>query len=260
MPKKRICFYFIIAIAVLSIPYPVFSSGIASKYGLILAYKEDNIKPISDFATSVKAKSPTKAFLYSAIIPGSGELYVGKKRGIGFMVAEVALLSAYFVLNSRADDLRSNYVSYVDGHIAFEPDSPATSTKDWTLEDYEHATQADNWHYVYTDNNGVPIDRVGKFYWKDLPEDMIDESGEVPLSKSNSKFRAIAYGKRGSANKKYKQAKMYLSVVVLNHVASAIDARIATIIQNKRVLQVSTSAFKQNLESPCIYLSLNNDF
>lgn len=234
-------------------------------YGLILVNEQKaSSTPIADFVSAPKGKSPVKAFLYSAVIPGSGELYIGKKRGIAFMVTEVAFWSAYFVLHGRAEDLRSNYVKYVDNHIAFEPDSPATSTEKWTLEDYEHATQADNWHYVYTDNAGKPIDRVGKFYWKDLPEDKINENGEVPLSESNSNYRAVAYGKRGSTNTKYKQAKIYLSMVVVNHVASAIDARVSAIMQNKGISKTTASINIQPSYSingkPETYLILRAEF
>jgi len=227
--------HILLIIFALFIAFPISEcSANSDEYGLILAGEEPKSPtPIADFVSTPMQKSPAKASLYSAVIPGSGELYVGKKRGIAFIVTEIALWSAYAILHNRAGDLRDDYVRYVDEHITFEPDSPATSTEKWTLEDYEHSTQADNWHYVYTDNAGKPIDRVGKFYWKDLPEDMIYENGEVSLSESNSEYRVVAYGKRGSANTKYKQAKIYLSMVVVNHVVSAIDARIAAVLYNK---------------------------
>jgi hypothetical protein len=235
------------------------------EYGLLLVSDEkDTPKPIADFLTIKNEKSPLIAFIYSAVIPGSGELYVGKKRGIAFMAVEITLWSAYAVLHGKAGDLRNNYVKYVDEHILFEPDSPATSTKNWTLEDYEHATQADNWHYVYTDNNGKPIDRVGKFYWEDLPEDKIDESGEVSLSESNSRYRVEAYSKRGYANTKYKQAKRYLSMVVVNHLISAIDARVSAIMRNRQSSQTATNIYDPPsffvIDKLGAYLVLNNSF
>lgn len=185
--------------------------------------------------SSINQKSPTKAFLLSGIIPGTGQIYIGSKKGFAFIASEIAFWSAYIVLYRRAGELRDNYTSYVDQHIAFEEDSPTKSTKNWTLEDYEHATQTDNWHYVYTENNGKPIDRVGKFYWKDLPEENIDEPGDKLISK----YRATAYSMRGSANKKYKQAKICLSMVVLNHVVSAIDARVTAILKSKKTSQLT---------------------
>ncbi|MGB9596263.1 MAG: hypothetical protein ACPL7B_08280 [Candidatus Poribacteria bacterium] len=196
---------------------------------------------------SINQKSSTKAFLLSSVVPGTGQLYIGSKKGFAFIASEIAFWSAYVVLHERANNLRNDYTDYVDEHITFEEDSPTKSTKNWTLEDYEHATQTDNWHYVYTENNGKPIDRVGKFYWKDLPKEKIDEPGDELISK----YRATAYGMRGSANKKYKQAKIYLSMVVLNHVISAIDARITAIIKSNKTFQATNIS---------IYTSITSDF
>lgn len=184
-------------------------------------------------------KSPSKAFLFSAVVPGTGELYAGAKRGLFFVAAEVAFWATYFVVHGQAEDLKQDYVDFVDSHILFEEDSPASSTKAWTLEDYEHATQSDNWHYVYTEDNGKPIDRVGKYYWDDLPQDLINEPGGVPLSESQSPARVDAYNQRGSMNDKFKRAKTFLGLVILNHIVSAVDARIAASIHNDRISQIS---------------------
>ena len=154
-------------------------------------------------------KSPSRAFLLSAVIPGTGEFYAGAKRGLLFVAAEIAFWTTYFVLHGQAEDTKEDYVQFVDSHILFEEDSPVSSTETWTLEDYEHATQSDNWHYVYTESNGKPVDRVGKYYWDDLPQDLIDEPGGVPLSESQSLMRVEAYSKRGSMNDKFKNAKVF---------------------------------------------------
>lgn len=203
-------------------------------------YSQSNLLNIAsqDVVASISKKSPQKAFLFSAIMPGTGEFYSGaNKRGVFFAASEIAFWSTYIVLHGKAENYQEEYIKFVDDHIVFEDDSPADSTKSWTLEDYEHATQADNWHYVYTETNGKPIDRVGKFYWKDLPKDKIDESGGVPIEESNSESRINAFEKRGLANDKYKQAKIFLGLVVINHVVSAIDARIAATIYNNRLPQ-----------------------
>ncbi len=186
-----------------------------------------------------RLKSPSRAFLLSAAIPGTGEFYTGAKRGALFVAAEIAFWTAYFLSHGQAEDLKEDYVDFVDSHIVFEEDSPVNSTETWTLEDYEHATQSDNWHYTYTDNNGKPIDRVGKYYWDDLPQDLIHESGEVPLSESQSPARVEAYSKRGSMNSKFKLAKTFLGLVIVNHIVSAVDARIAAAIHNDRISQIS---------------------
>lgn len=156
------------------------------------------------------------------------------------MIAEAAFWSGYFILHGRAEDLKEDYIAFVDKHILFEADSPAKSTKKWTLEDYEHATQTDNWHYVYTESNGQPIDRVGKFYWSDLPKDLIDEPGSGLVSG----LRAEAYSKRGSMNEKFKQAKLCIGLIIVNHVISAIDGRISAISFNNRLPENSEISIK----------------
>jgi len=194
---------------------------------------------IADPLSSALPKSPGKAFLFSAAVPGTGEFYSGAKRGVLFVAAEIAFWTAYIVLHGRGEELKDDYLEFCDEHIVFEEDSPASSTKSWTLEDYEHATQSDNWHYVYTEDNGRAIERVGKFYWADLPEDMIDQPGDKPLSESQSQFRTEAFGKRESTNDKFKQAKMFLGLVVLNHIISAVDGKIAATIYNNRISETS---------------------
>jgi hypothetical protein len=198
-------------------------------------------KPIAEPLSSAQPKSPGKAFLFSAAIPGTGEFYSGAKRGVLFMAAEVAFWTAYVVLHGRGEELKDDYIEFCDEHIVFEEDSPASSTGSWTLEDYEHATQSDNWHYVYTESNGKPVERVGKFHWADLPEDMIDQPGDKPLSESQSQFRMEAFDKRGSTNDKFKQAKMFLGLVILNHIISAVDGRIAATSYNKQISETSAA-------------------
>lgn len=204
-------------------------------YGLLLANTEKtDSQPISDFVSITKQKSPAKAFLFSTVVPGTGELYTGAKRGIAFIATEVVFWSAYVILHGRAVELKDSYTKYVDDHIVFEDDSSIKSTKSWNLEDYEHATQTGNWHYIYTEKD---VDRLGQFYWKDLPEDQIDEQGEDIMTP----YRSEAYSKRVSSNNKYKQAKICLSLIVVNHVVSAIDARVTAMIHNKRSSQTATN-------------------
>ena len=210
--------------------------------------------PISDSLASVQLKSPGKAFLFSAAVPGAGELYSGAKRGVIFTVAEVAFWAAYIVLHGDAEDLKVDYLDYVDEHILFEEEPAAiwaTSTKDWTLEDYEHATQSDNWHYVYTEESGKPIDRVGKFYWDDLPEGRMDQPGSVDMV---SQTRAEAFEKRGLTNDRFKQTKLFLGLVVINHIVSAIDARIAATIYNNRISESNTEISLHPTISPLGHL------
>jgi hypothetical protein len=196
-----------------------------------------NIKP---------TKSPTKAFLYSAVVPGSGQLYIGAKRGYLQVAAEVGLLAAYFITRSSAQDLREDYREHVRQHVIFEG---PTKFDDWDpIEDFEHATLFDNWHNVYTDNNGEPLERVGRWYWADRKA-FKDEKREKP----DSPQREVAYQLRMDANDKFQSAKTFLGIAILNHVVSAIDARIAAKSYNRKQsalgLDLQTSVAPHSVES-----------
>ena len=173
-------------------------------------------------------KSPTKAFLYSALVPGAGQLYIGAKRGYLQIAAEVGLLAAYFIIRSDAQSIREDYREHVRDHVI--PEGP-TKFDNWDpIEDYEHATQFDNWRNIYMmDGTGEPLDRVGKWYWEDRKA-FKDEERE----KHDSPLREVAFQMRMDANDKFQLAKTFLGIAILNHVVSAIDARIAAKSYNKK--------------------------
>ena len=104
-------------------------------------------------------KSPNRAFLSSLVVPGSGQLYVGAKRGYLFLAADIALLVGYFITHSDAENTRDDYRNLVRDHVIF--DGPGTFETWDPIEDFEHATLFDNWHNVYTENNGEPLSRTG---------------------------------------------------------------------------------------------------
>ena len=194
-------------------------------------------------------KSPTQAFLYSAIVPGSGQLYIGAKRGYLQIAAEVGLLAAYFVTRSNAQSIREDYREQVRDHVIFEG---PTRFDDWDpIEDFEHATLFDNWHNVYTDNNGEPLERVGKWYWEDRKA-FKDDNRKI----HDSPQRKVALDMRMDANDKFQLAKTFLGIAILNHVVSAIDARIAAKSYNKKHssfgLDLQTSVAPHNIQSQLV--------
>ena len=191
-------------------------------------------------------KSPTKAFLYSVLVPGSGQLYIGAKRGYLQIAAEVGLLAAYFITRSNAQTLREDYREQVRDYVVFEG---PTKFDEWDpIEDFEHATLFDNWHNVYTDNNGEPLERVGKWYWQDRKA-FKDETRNI----HDSPQRKVALELRRDANDKFQLAKTFLGIAILNHVVSAVDARIAAKSYNKKhksfELQLQTSVSPDNIQS-----------
>ena len=194
-------------------------------------------------------KSPTKAFLYSALVPGAGQLYIGAKRGYLQILAEVGLLAAYFITRSDAQSLREEYKDLVRDNVVFEG---PTRIDHWDeIEDFEHATQYENWDHDY--DSETTRARTGKWHWKREGDAFIDRPArDVPASK----VRLEAYDLRMDANDKFQLAKTFLGIAILNHVVSAIDARIAAKGYNKKHrslgLDLQTTFSPRNVQSQLV--------
>lgn len=206
-----------------------------TSFRLISALGNQTLEGGSERLNPGQMKSPNKAFLYSTLVPGAGQLYVGAKRGYLQIAAEVGLLTAYFMTHNSAENLRDDYREQVRQHVKF--DGPGTFETWDPVEDYEHATLFDNWHNVYTDDNGKPVERTGKWYWSDRAA----FKDETRADKGDSPLRKDALEMREDANDKFEFARTLLGVVILNHVVSAIDARIATKSYNKKYAPQATS-------------------
>jgi len=167
-------------------------------------------------------RSPALAFVLSGAIPGSGQFYVGSKRGLLYLAAEAGLVVAHLVVKRDALNLRDNYVREVRANVKFDG---VGSFDKWNMEDYEHATLFDNWHNVYTDENGNPIERVGKFYWKDR-EDFKNADPAAGETIPPSELRRVALDYRNRSNDRFKAATTYAGLILFNHVVSAVDAMV----------------------------------
>jgi len=196
-----------------------------------LAQKEPSNIPLN-----FESKSPAKAFLFSAIIPGTGEIYTGAKRGYVQIIAEVGFIAAAIITHRQASDMRDDYFTEVEKYVLCDdflddiPDKPCLFEK-WTGEDYEHATMYDNWHNVYTESEGKPIERVGAFYWEDRKHVKDDEKRERD---PDSEERDEALKLRNKSNDRFQLSKIFIGLTIFNHIVSAIDARIMAKIYNQR--------------------------
>ncbi len=196
---------------------------------------------------SAQLKSPGRAFVMSLVVPGTGQLYVGKKRGILQLVADVGLITAHFLVRNDAQSIEDDYVAYVRENVTFDENdptfdlymanlpNPSDPFSGWNMEDFEHATQTNNWHYVYTEENGQPTERTGPFYWKDLPENFRTATREeLKNAEVDSADRQQAYDIRDDANSRFKLARTILGITIANHLVAAIDARIAAMRHNNQ--------------------------
>ena len=170
-------------------------------------------------------KSANEAFLYSLVIPGMGQLYTGAKRGYLYAAAEVGFLTTFFILRRSASQTRDDYRDVVRDHVKF---IGAGSFEDWDpIEDFEHATQYETWNHDY--DSEATRKRTGKWYWGDLNADLKDENHrDLEERDLGSKYRLEAFDLRQEANNTFERAKFFLGLAILNHVVSAVEARITT--------------------------------
>lgn len=173
-------------------------------------------------------KSANEAFLYSLIIPGMGQLYTGAKHGYLYTAAEVGLLATYFILRNNASNTREDYRDVVRQHVIF--DGPG-SFEDWDpVEDFEHATQYENWDHVY--DSEETRKRTGKWYWDDARSFKDEPDVDIEF---DSPRRLEAFDLRQKANDTFQRARTILGLALLNHVVSAVEARITTKRINTRL-------------------------
>ena len=187
-------------------------------------------------------KSPNEAFLYSFVIPGMGQLYTGAKRGYLYAAAEVGLLATYFVLRNNATNTREDYRDVVRQNVTFI--GPG-SFEDWDpIEDFEHATQYETWNHVY--DSEETRTRTGKWYWADLDPNLKNEP-DLDIG-FDSRHRLEAFDLRQNANDTFQLARTILGVAILNHVISAVEARISTKRFNTHLQRTLTQTRVNTLE------------
>jgi len=210
-------------------------------------------------------KKPGRALIYSAFIPGTGELYVGaEKRGIAFLAVEAAAWTWYFTQHSSGKNKEDEYMDFADGNWK------ETAYVSWYAhwEDWYDARRGDNdpdferifTHHLPDQKDDDYYEMIGKYDqfsygWLGDPNDYLpgdyapndsllgytfDKTtyhicrGEDAVATTNRDDYANL---RGDANKLLKRASWGISAALFNHVISAVDAALAAKAYNKAFLQ-----------------------
>ncbi|MBL0173681.1 MAG: hypothetical protein IPP94_00155 [Ignavibacteria bacterium] len=204
-------------------------------------------------------KSPYLAAALSLVIPGAGEVYAGSYWTAllfaGFEATGILLNVSY---NRKGDDQTGVFERYADQHWSLvkyaqwlndnaktfpggENTKPITINSDESLPPWERV----NWDELHAVESAVPVfshrlpphgdqqyyELIGKynqysFGW----EDKLDG----PYNVISPRFDAYR-NMRGEANSFYNTATMWINLVILNHILSAVDAVWATARFNKHV-------------------------
>jgi len=163
-----------------------------------------------------------RALLHSAIIPGWGELEMNHKcRAAYFLAAEIAGWSGYFLMREKGLDLEDEFKDFADTHWGY--DRWKTFDVPWEIansgsHNFEYFDTTETAETVHRDWNYY--ENIGKYEqyvggWDDV---------NVDLPVPNSKHRGEYNDMRLESNKALKAAGGFVTMVILNHLISAVDA------------------------------------
>jgi len=169
-------------------------------------------------------ENPTTQALASLVVPGSGQLLQGHKRGYLYMIAEIALWGGFYALEKKGSDERDEYEDFANenwdrsAYLAWYQENCVECDDCAGEYDCRPLAEYDTQEY-YED--------IGKYatYWRwwniDGDEGYIawDEYGDL-----DEDVRDTYWGMRGDSNRHLRQARYMTMVVLLNHMVAAVDA------------------------------------
>ena len=217
-----------------------------------LAFENDPAKEKqSTDVYGFKGKSLKRAFLYSLIVPGSGEFYAGSKIKAGlFFGLDVTLWALYFNYHGKGKDKENEYKAWADQY--------------WDVWDYKY------WLVDSVYEGKIPLEIVSDTfpYWENgekkyfshhLPDkkdqqyyEMIGKyeqfgHGWANYNKDPNLYREPYLGMRRSSNDLLNKAKYSVMFSLANHILSSFDAAFAVKRYNKKGERFSQVEFKVRL-------------
>ena len=177
----------------------------------------------AEFEPGAGAHDPALMLMASLAVPGTGQLLQGNKRGYLFLLAEAALWTGFYLLDSKGMDERAEYETYADDHwdfAAYAAWYEATCAGCDDCDEYLCRPLAEYGTQEYYED-------IGKYatYWRwwdiDGDETYIDWDA---YSTADEAFRDSYYDMRGDSNRHLRQARYAMTAAFLNHVVAAVDA------------------------------------
>lgn len=230
------------------VPEPVLATGMATALPVAAAEGDTAIgQSWPAVATPASARSPRRAFLYSALVPGSGELWAGAgRRAVLFFGLEVAGLGTYITWNGKGKDLEDDFRARADQEYNPWNYLGWRASRNSRFSSITHALPCSS--YVAAAPSSTPVadaiadcpgsekqqfyELIGKYNqfvagWKDLvgPDGNPAVATEVDSAENFSSDLRLSYEEdRDESNKYLKRASNALGFLLVNHVLSAIDA------------------------------------
>ncbi len=159
---------------------------------------------------SETAKSPGKAFIFSAVAPGSGQLYVGAKRGYVYLGIEAVAWTTSYFFHKSGKQKEEDYMDFADNHwteptvgdtVLVNPDGSVV------YYDQEHKDRID---YFRANNKQHYYEDIGKYAYYQI--------GWAPGTLGEY------LDMRDDSNRLLKNSNYAIMAALVNHVVSAVDA------------------------------------
>jgi len=182
-------------------------------------------------------RSVKKAFLFSAVIPGTGELYNRSYlSALAFLGVEVGAWVLYAKHTNRGNELTDEFELYANAHWSEErywasiaEDCAASGGSCGDLKSYERDSFS---HFLPDTKNQTYYENIGKY---DQFNAGWDDSQSGDARQRDSANRESYTFMRLDANKQFKNATRATTVVLFNHVLSAFHAAYTTHRFNQQV-------------------------
>jgi hypothetical protein len=225
--------------------------------------------------TELHRKSPWLAAGMSLVVPGSGEFYAESYwKSALFLAVEVGAWAVAYHFDKKGDRQTDFFQGYADQHWS------AVQYTTYTINNLIPADQRQSyfdriiipgtasrppWERINWDALNAMEREIGGFYSHTLPhygeQQYYELIGKYPqfnqgwddanlslppdyfVIKENLTQRYLYYsGERGKANDYYRNASTFVTVAVVNHVISAIDAAWSVSSYNKNLVQGTVQA------------------
>jgi hypothetical protein len=202
-----------------------------------------------------KGKSLKKAFLYSLIVPGSGEFYAGSKIKAGlFFGLDVTLWALYFDYHGKGKDKENEYKAWADQFWAFadyrqwlwdsvyheDPKIGYENVSD-TFPYYKNGVKTYFSHHLHDKKDQQYYEMLGKY--EQFGNGWDDYSDASQTSAHREKYLNMRFSSNNLLNK----AKYSAMFSLANHILSSFDAAFAVKRYNKKGERFSQVEFKMRL-------------
>lgn len=204
-----------------------------------------DVRSDSKKTTAEGYKSPVKAFLYSAVVPGAGQLYAGSKvKAALFFGLEALGWTGHIVYHGKGEDNTDTFERYADTYW-LEGRYEEWLLRHWFTSDDDSVFNTSGFslftHHLPDIKTQQYYEMIGKYNqfvygWTDT-DILTSDSTAHPAT--YSQLRMDYEDMRHDANKMFDRATASLIVVMVNHIVSGFEAALAARSHNKNAASLA---------------------